>query len=140
MTRFIDPFEEMDRMLAAAGGSWRGGRMPLDAYEKDGVYTLRFDLPDVDSEDLDIVVEDQVLTVTAKRAMEDTVGVNWMLRERPTGIHSRQVRLGDKLDASNVSANYDNGVLTVTIPVREEAKPQKIEVAVTREAIPANAS
>jgi HSP20 family protein len=140
MTRFIDPFEEMDRMLASAGTGWRGGRMPLDAFEKDGVYTLRFDLPGIDADELDITVEDQVLTVTAKRAFEDTVGANWMLRERPTGIHSRQVRLGDKLDAANVSAHYDNGVLAVTIPVREEAKPQKIEVAVTRDAIPANAS
>jgi len=136
----MDPFEEMDRMLASVGGTWRGGRMPLDAYEKDGVYTLRFDLPGVDADELDITVEDQILTVTAKRAFEDTVGVNWMLRERPTGIHSRQVRLGDKLDAANVTANYDNGVLLVTIPVREEAKPQKIDVSVTRDAIPANAS
>lgn len=140
MTRLSDPFEEMDRMLAAAGGNWRGGRMPLDAFEKDGTYTLRFDLPGVDADELDITVEDQVLTVTAQRAFEDNVGVNWMLRERPTGIHSRQVRLGDKLDAAHVSARYDNGVLTVTIPVREDAKPQKIEVAVAKGAIEANAS
>jgi HSP20 family protein len=140
MARFLDPFEEMDRMLSATGSSWRGGRMPLDAYEKDGVYHLRFDLPGVDGDELDITVENQVLTVTAKRSFEDTVGVNWMLRERPTGIHSRQVRLGERLDASNVAAAYDNGVLTVTIPMREEAKPQKVEVALTREAIPANAS
>ena len=143
MARFVmDPFDEMDRMLSAMGTNWRGGRMPLDAYEKDGVYTLRFDLPGVSSEDLDITVENKVLTVKAQRSFEDTVGANWMLRERPTGIHSRTVRLGDRLDAGEVSANYDNGVLTITIPVKEEAKPQKIEVAVASqpEAIEANAS
>ena len=143
MTRFItDPFEEMDRMLASMGTTWRGGRMPLDAYEKDGVYTLRFDLPGVDAEDLDITVENQVLTVKAQRSFEDTVGVNWMLRERPTGIHSRTVRLGDRLDAGEVSASYDNGVLSITIPIKEEAKPQKIDVAVNtkQEAIEASSS
>ena len=142
MARFMDPFEEMDRMLSSMGTTWRGGRMPLDAFEKDGVYTLRFDLPGVDADDLDITVENQVLTVKAQRTFEDTVGANWMLRERPTGIHSRTVRLGDRLDAGKVSAAYDNGVLTITIPIREEAKPQKIDVAVstTQEAIEASTS
>ena len=142
MARFMDPFEEMDRMLASAGAQWRGGRMPLDAFEKDGVYTLRFDLPGVESDDLDVMVENSVLTVTAKRELEDTVGANWMLRERPTGNHSRQVRLGERLDSSNVSADYNNGVLTITIPVREEAKPQKISVEVggRQEAIEASAT
>ena len=143
MTRFImDPFEEMDRMLSSMGTSWRGGRMLLDAFEKDGVTTLRFDLPGVDADDLDITVEHQVLTVKAQRTFEDNVGANWMLRERPTGIHSRSVRLGDRLDAGQVAASYDNGVLTITIPIREEAKPQKIDVAVTTStgAIEASAS
>jgi HSP20 family protein len=142
MARFMDPFDEMDRVLSAMGSQWRGGRMPLDAFEKDGVYTLRFDLPGVSPEDLDITVEDKVLTVRAQRDFEDTVGANWLLRERPTGIHSRTVRLGDRLDSGEVSATYDNGVLTITIPIREEAKPQKIQVAVTStpEAIETSAS
>jgi HSP20 family protein len=142
VTRFVDPFDEMDRMMSAMGSTWRGGRMPLDAFEKDGVYTLRFDLPGVASEDLDITVENKVLTVRAQRTFEDTVGANWMLRERPTGIHSRSVRLGDRLDAGEVSASYDNGVLTIVIPIKEEAKPQKIsvEVSSTPEAIEASSS
>ena len=142
MTRFVDPFDEMDRMLATMGGRWRGGQMPLDAYEKDGVYTLKFDLPGVSNDDIDLTVENKTLTVKAQRRFEDTVGANWMLRERATGIHSRTVRLGDRLDASQVAASYDDGVLTVTIPVKEEAKPQKIEVTTTttNEAIEANAS
>ncbi len=141
MARFIDPFEEMDRMLAAAANRNRAGVMPLDAYEKDGVYTLRFDLPGVDPEKIDVTVEDKVLTVKAERLFEDTVGANWMLRERPTGTHSRQVRLGDSLDPSKVNATYSEGVLTVTLPVREEAMPRKIEVTSHRqEALEASVS
>ena len=141
MTRFIDPFHEMDRMLSAAANRTRAGVMPLDAYEKDGVYTLRFDLPGVDPEKIDVTVEDKVLTVKAERVFEDTVGANWMLRERPTGIHSRQVRISDSLDAGKVDAGYEEGVLTVTLPVREEAMPRKIDVSShKKEAIEANAS
>lgn len=128
MARFVDPFEEMDRMLAAAGSRWRGGVMPLDAYEKDGEYVLRFDVPGVSRDKIDVTIEDRVLTVKAERSVEDTVGANWMLRERPTGINSRQVRLGDSLAVGDVSADYTEGILTLTIPVKEEAKPQKIEV------------
>jgi len=141
MARFIDPFEEMERMLGASGARWRGGVMPLDAYEKDGEYVLRFDLPGVDPEKIDVTVEDRILTVKAERRVEDTVGANWILRERPTGIHSRQVRLGDSLDVGNVGADYTEGVLTVTLPIREEALPQKIEVtAHKQEAIEASSS
>jgi HSP20 family protein len=141
MARFIDPFEEVERMLGTAGNRWRGGVMPLDAYEKDGEYVLRFDLPGIDPDKIDVTVEDRVLTVKAERSIEDTVGANWILRERPTGIHSRQVRLGDSLDVGNVDADYTEGVLTVTLPVREEALPQKISVtAHQRQAIEASSS
>jgi len=141
MARFIDPFEEMERMLGTTGNRWRGGVMPLDAYEKDGEYVLRFDLPGIDPDKIDVAIEDRVLTVKAERSIEDTVGANWILRERPTGIHSRQVRLGDSLDVGNVDADYTEGVLTVTLPVREEALPQKIAVtAQRRQAIEASSS
>lgn len=126
MLRIMDPFEEMDRMLS---GRYRGGIMPMDAYEHDGVYTLRFDLPGVDPSNVDLSVEHQVLTVTVDRPVEETEEVTWLLRERPSGTHQRTVRLGDRLDASNISANYDKGVLTVMIPVREEAKPQKVAIS-----------
>lgn len=128
MARFVDPFEEMDRMLANVGNRWRGGVMPLDAYEKDGEYVLRFDVPGVDRDKIDVTIEDRVLTVKVERSIEDTVGANWLLRERPTGINSRSVRLGDSLDVGNVMADYDAGILTLVIPIKEEAKPQKIEV------------
>lgn len=128
MMRFTDPFEEMDRMLSSFGGRWRGGIMPMDAFEHDGVYTLRFDLPGVDPDNVDLMVEGNVLTVTAERPAETTEDVTWLLRERPSGTHRREVRLGERLDTGKVDASYDNGVLTVTIPMREEAKPHKVSI------------
>lgn len=130
MARFVDPFEEMDRMFGSLGGRARsGGLMPMDAFEKDGVYTLRFDLAGADPDAVDVTVESGLLTVTAERPVEETEGVNWLVRERPTGTHSRQVRLGQRLDPGNVEAHYDHGVLTVTIPIRPEAKPHKVSIS-----------
>ena len=115
-------------MMSSFGGKWRGGIMPMDAFEKDGLYTLRFDLPGVDPDDVDLTVEGSVLTVTAERAIEETEGATWLLRERPAGTHRREVRLGDRLDTGRVSASHDNGVLTVEIPMREEAKPHRVSI------------
>ena len=129
MLRFNDPFEEMDRMLNSFGGRWRGGIMPMDAFEHDGVYTLRFDIPGVDPDSVDLTVEGGLLTVTAERPIEENEGATWLLRERPSGTHRREVRLGARLDHSNVSASYESGVLTVTIPIREEAKPKKVAIS-----------
>ena len=125
----VDPFGEMDRMWNAFGGRWRGGIMPTDAFERGGVYTLRFDLPGVDPDDVDVTVEGNVLTVTADRQEEETGDVTWLLRERPSGTHRRELRLGERLDTRNITASHDNGVLTVTIPMRDEAKPHKVSVA-----------
>jgi HSP20 family protein len=124
----MDPFEEMDRMLNTFPGRGRGGMMPLDAFEKDGVYTLRFDVPGVDPADVDLTVEGSLLTVTAERPLEETEGATWLLRERPSGTHRREVRLGERLDTGNVKASYDNGVLTVEIPMRPEARPHKVAI------------
>ena len=126
--RFMDPFEELDQFLSTRGSGWRGALMPMDAFEKDGMYTLRFDLPGVDPDHVELMVENNVLTVTADRKLEDTEGANWLLRERPTGTHSRQVRLGERLDTGSVHASYDQGVLTVTLPIRKEAKPHRVAI------------
>jgi HSP20 family protein len=124
----MDPFEEMDRMMSSFGGRAGGGIMPMDAYEHDDVYTLCFDLPGVDPEDVDLTVEGNMLTVTAERASEVIEDVTWLLRERPAGTHRRDVRLGERLDTGKVTAKHENGVLTVTIPMREEAKPHKVSI------------
>ncbi len=129
MRRVRDPFEEMERWMTPFGNQLRGGVMPMDAYEVDGNYTLRFDLPGVDPDNVDLAVERNVLTVTAERPEDEPEGATWLLRERPTGTHRREVRLGDRFDPSKVEAAYDNGVLTVTIPVHEEALPHKINIA-----------
>jgi HSP20 family protein len=124
----MDPFDEMDRMLSSFSGGWRGGIMPLDASEKGGIYTLRFDVPGVDPDNVDLTVEGGLLTVTAERPVEETEGATWLLRERPSGTHRREVRLGERLDTSQVKASYDNGVLTVEIPMRAEARPHKVAI------------
>lgn len=129
MLRFTDSADELERMLSSFGGRWRGGIMPVDAYEKDDIYTLRFDLPGVDPENVDLTVEGNVLTVTAESPGDDEEGVTWLLRERPSGSHRREIRLGQHLDAGAVEANFANGVLTVTIPMREEAKPHKVAIS-----------
>lgn len=103
--------------------------MPMDAFEHDGIYTLRFDLPGIDPDNVDLTIENNLLTVTAERPMEEIEEVTWLLRERPAGVHRREVRLGDRLDTSNLAASYDNGVLTVRIPMREEAKPHKVRIS-----------
>lgn len=139
MFRFMDPFDELERTMASMGGRWRSGIMPMDAFEKDGTYTLRFDLPGVDPDRIDLTVEDNTLTVTAERTFEDTVGVNWLMRERPTGTHSRQVRLGERVNTTEVHAAYTAGVLEVTLPMREEAKPRKVAIEASKnEAIEAS--
>ncbi len=135
MPRFVDPFEEIDRVLSGFTGVVRAGTMPMDVYEKDGIYTLRFDLAGAEPNGVDVTVENGVLTVTANRAVEDTEGANWLVRERPTGTHSRQIRLGSRLDPDGINADYERGVLTVTIPIRPDAQPRKIEVGTKREAI-----
>ena len=128
MFRFSDPFEEMDRVMNQVGGRWRGGLMPMDAFEKDGVYTLKFDLPGVEPDHVDLTVDSGVMRVTVDRKIEDTEGANWLLRERATGTTSREIRLGNRLDASAVEASYDQGVLTVTLPIKEEAKPRRVSI------------
>ena len=123
--RFFDPFAEFDRFVPSTRP---GGFMPMDMYELDGMYFLKFDLAGIDPDTIEITVEKQVLTVTVDRPAEDTEGANWLVRERPAGKHSRQLRLGATLDGANIDAAYDQGVLTVRIPVREEAKPHRVAV------------
>ena len=126
--RFNDPI--FDRLFDFGSFNARTGLMPLDAFRRDDLYTLRFDLPGVHPENISIEVVDNTLTIRAERAWEDTDGAEWVVRERPQGTHSRQLKLGSALDGQAIEANYDQGVLTVTIPVREEAKPRKISVDV----------
>ncbi len=125
--RFNDPL--FDRLFDV--GTFpvtRSGIMPMDAFRQDDEFVLRFDLPGVHPENIAMEVEGRTLTIEVTRAWEDTEGAVWLVRERPQGAHSRQIKLGSTLDAEALTANYDQGVLTVTIPVKEEAKPRKVSI------------
>ncbi|MGA8209477.1 MAG: Hsp20/alpha crystallin family protein [Nocardioidaceae bacterium] len=127
-----DPFRELDRLAQQVLGSGTTSRpavMPMDAWREGDTFVIEFDLPGVQPETLDIDVERNVLTVRAERPRRSG---DWeqLASERPTGLFSRQLVLGDNLDLSRLEAGYDAGVLRLSVPVAEKAKPRKIEVSV----------
>jgi HSP20 family protein len=103
--------------------------MPMDLYRRAEKFVAQIDLPGVDPKSIDIDVEDRTLTVRAERAREELDDVRWLSHERPTGTFARQLSLGTGLALDRIEADYRNGVLTLTIPVAEEAKPRKITVS-----------
>ena len=124
-----DPFRELDRLAQQVlGTAARPAAMPLDAWREDQEFVVAFDLPGVNVDSVDLDLERNVLTVKAERP--DPVGedTEMIASERPRGVFSRQLILGEALDAGNVKATYDAGVLTLRIPVTEKAKPRKIEI------------
>ena len=126
-----DPFREFDRLaqqLIGAGTTSRPAVMQMDAWREGDTFVLEFDLPGVSTETIDIDVERNVLTVKAERPVRSG---DWepLAAERPSGLFSRQLVLGDNLDLERVDASYDAGVLRLVIPVAERAKPRKIEVS-----------
>jgi HSP20 family protein len=105
--------------------------MPMDAYRKDDMFLLQLDVPGIAANAVDLTVDNNVLTIKATRhAPSMQEGVEPMIAERPWGEFTRQVLLGNNLDVSQIRAQYDAGVLTVSIPVAEHAKPRRIEVSV----------
>ena len=125
-----DPFREFDRLaqqLLGSGTATRPAVMPMDAWREGDVFVIEFDLPGISPETLDIDVERNVLTVRAERVARNG---DWemLASERPRGVFSRQLVLGDNLDLDRIEATYDGGVLRLAVPVAEKAKPRKIEV------------
>jgi len=121
-----DPFRELDRLTQQVfGTATRPTAMPMDAYRKDDSFLVQFDLPGIDPESIDLTVERNVLTVHAERSGPGR-DVELIASERPRGVFSRQLILGDNLDTDNVAAHYEGGVLTLRIPVAEQAKPRKV--------------
>jgi HSP20 family protein len=130
----FDPFSDMESLtrdlLASRTGSDRSPRfMPMDLCKIDDHYVLTADLPGIDPGSLDVTTDHGTLTVTANRSARSEGSAQWLANERFFGTFRRQVSLGENVDASRISASYDNGVLTVIIPVAETAKPRRIEVA-----------
>lgn len=113
----------------AFGQTWRTApAMPMDATRTEDGLVLRFDLPGIDPASIDVTVDRGVLTVGAKRTEEHTEGEKPVVRERITGSFTRRVRLGDAADSAKVEAGYQDGVLTVRVPLAETAKPRKVEI------------
>ena len=128
-----DPFREFDRLaqqLIGSGTTSRPAVMPMDAWREGESFVIEFDLPGIAPDTLEVDVERNVLTVRAERPARNG---DWemLASERPTGLFSRQLVLGDNLDLDKVEAGYDAGVLRLRIPVAERAKPRKIEVSTT---------
>jgi HSP20 family protein len=124
-----DPFRQLDRVTDELFNTPRRPQyMPLDAVRRGSTLELRFDLPGVAPESVDVTVERDTLTVRAERSWTPSEGDEVLASERPQGSWTRQVVLGESLDTARLDARYDAGVLTVTIPVAEQAKPRKVEI------------
>ncbi|ARJ07214.1 heat-shock protein Hsp20 [Cnuibacter physcomitrellae] len=129
MAMNFDPFRELDRVASGLFESRQGPRvMPMDLYRQGETYVLTADLPGIDPGSIDVDVDGQLLTIRAERTLRGAEGVKWITRERSGGSFLRQLSLGDGLDVERISASYENGVLSVVIPVSERAKPRKIAV------------
>jgi HSP20 family protein len=130
-----DPFRELDRLTQqvfgpSTAGTWsRPSSMPMDAYRDGDRFIVAFDLPGVDPGAIELDVERNVLTVKAERRPVSTDNaVEMQVAERPSGVFSRQLFLGETLDAEHIEAGYEAGVLTLRIPIAERAKPRKISI------------
>ena len=124
-----DPFRDLDRLTQQVfGTAARPAAMPMDAYRQGDSFYIHFDLPGIDASSIDLTVEQNVLNVRAERVPMRTDGVEMIVAERPYGTFTRQVFLGETLDADKIAADYAAGVLTLIIPVHEAAKPRNIQV------------
>jgi HSP20 family protein len=123
-----DPFRELDRLTQQVFGTTaRPAVMPMDAWREGEQFVVEFDLPGVDPESIDLDVERNVLTVKAERPAREG-SEEMVAAERPRGVFSRQLFLGDTLDTERIEASYSTGVLTLRVPVAEKAKPRKISI------------
>ena len=128
-TSSFDPFRQFDRLFTDPMRTTTGSVMPMDLYRLGETFVAHIDLPGVDPSTIDIDVEDRTLTIRAERPDVEARDAKWLSRERPTGTFARQLSLGRGLALDKIEADYRDGVLTLTIPVAEEAKPRKISVA-----------
>ena len=126
MMRF-DPFREIDRL---AQPTWNArASVPLDVYRKGEKFIVRVDLPGIDPASLDLTIERNVLSIKAERSWVPAEDEEVLVTERPQGTFTRRLFLSEGLDADQITAHYEHGVLTVTVPVAASAKSRKIDVA-----------
>jgi HSP20 family protein len=125
----LDPFRQLDRLAEQVLGTVaRPAAMPMDAWREGDAYVIALDLPGVDAGSIDVGVDKNVLTVRAERKDAAGKDTEMVASERPRGVFSRQLVLGDAMETENMKAQYDAGVLTLRIPVAAQAKPRKIEI------------
>ncbi|MET9758277.1 Hsp20/alpha crystallin family protein [Streptomyces sp. NPDC006372] len=126
-----DPFRELDRLTQQVFGpaTTRPSAMAMDAYRSGDDFFVHFDLPGIDPETIELDVERNVLNVRAERTSPAPEGAEPLVAERPTGTFTRQLFLGDTLDTERIDASYEAGVLTLRIPVAEQAKPRRIQIS-----------
>jgi len=130
MAMSFDPFSELDRLAGTLLGTAQGPKfMPVDLYRDGDQYVLNADMPGIDPGSVDIDVDGQLLTIRAQRTADARGDVKWLAQERPHGTYLRQFSVGEGIDSEQITAHYDNGVLSLLIPVSERAKPRKIEVS-----------
>ena len=126
-----DPFRDLDRLTEQVWG-WNGRSrppsMPIDAYRRGDSFVVQFDIPGVDSESIELTVEQNVLTLKAERSRPVSEGDEVIMSERPWGTFTRQLFLGETLDTDHIDAHYEAGVLTLKLPVAEQAKPRRVAV------------
>ena len=126
-----DPFRELDRLTESAfKGMPQPGALPMDAYRQGDSFVVHFDLPGVDPASIELTVEKNVLTVRAERHWTRTEGDEVVVSERAHGTFRRQLFLGESLDTDRIEASYDNGVLTLRVPIAEKAKARRVDVTV----------
>ncbi|GAA1623730.1 MULTISPECIES: Hsp20/alpha crystallin family protein [Brevibacterium] len=128
-TRF-DPIRDLDRFFTEVTRTPNAATMPMDLYRDGEVFVAQIDMPGVDPSSIDVDVEDRTLTVRAQRTSPVAdKDVKWLTRERTSGTYARQLTLGNRVALDRIRADYEDGVLTLTIPVAEEARPRKISVS-----------
>lgn len=129
MARTFDPFREVDRWFSDVARTPGAAAMPMDLYRDGETFVARIDLPGVDPTSIDVDVDDRTLTIRADRKAPTADGEQkWLVHERPTGTFARQLTLGYGVALDKIGAEYRDGVLQLSIPVAEEAKPRKISV------------
>jgi HSP20 family protein len=130
MVMRYDPFRDIDRLTQQLTGALRSQptSIPMDAYRRGDTVFVHFDLPGADPSAIEVQVEQNALTVRGERFFEEKEGDEILARERPEGVFSRQIFLGQHLDVERIRASFDDGVLTLAIPVAEAAKPRRIEI------------
>ena len=130
----FDPFAaDFNRLVQrtfgwADGAGGRSGVLPMDVIRRDGEVVLRIDLPGADQGNVDVTADHGVLTVSAKRSEEYGEQERPVVRERLMGSYSRKIRLAEIVDAEKIEAAYENGVLTIVLPLQEKAKARKVEI------------